>query len=84
MPWRAGERTPVAGLEAAEHLARNADLVTVVSKEALQKVRDGFPGRETLTALREEVDGLKEQNRGLRERIEKLEGLLPERKGGGA
>lgn len=51
------------------------------SRDIARRLREGKGRGEEVTALRQDLEKLREENRGMRDRLEKLEALLPHRKG---
>ena len=44
------------------------------AREAIRKIREGFPGGDTLASINKEMERIREENRQLRERVDRLEG----------
>ena len=63
-----------AGALQALHEAADDGRLKRQAYEALQKVSAGRTGDDALAALRRDLDGLRDQNRDLRDRLAKLEG----------
>jgi len=72
-----------AGAVAVDALrAREADgRLRMHSRDIARRLREGKSPGEEVTALRGDLEKLREENRGMRDRLEKLEALLPKGKG---
>jgi aminopeptidase N len=66
-------------LSALEALADHdpAENVRKEAKEAIERIRSGAPPQVELSRLREELQKVRDENRALRERLDRIDGKMP-------